>query len=58
MKNKVANALFRGLINYAGQAIVGVIVAGVLGAAGIDTNENYQTDSQDESDLPSENTNV
>ncbi|QSJ14244.1 hypothetical protein JYQ62_20150 [Nostoc sp. UHCC 0702] len=64
--NQLFKGLFRGLASHAGQAIAGVIITGVLGTFGIDSNEDSQTDNQtdsqtdnqDLSDSTNENTNA
>ena len=59
MNNKLVGSLLANLANGAvrsvGQAVAGAVVAGVLGAMGIDTDDNDSTsDSQNDSDSNSD----
>ncbi|MFN6564697.1 MAG: hypothetical protein RMY28_033550 [Nostoc sp. ChiSLP01] len=47
--NPFFNGLVRGLTGQAGQVVAGVIVAGIMGAFGIDNEQDLQADSQDNS---------
>ncbi|MDZ8080883.1 MAG: hypothetical protein RMX35_17670 [Nostoc sp. DcaGUA01] len=52
--NPFFNGLVRGLTGQVGQVVAGVIVAGVMGAFGIDNDQDLQADSQVDTEIDSQ----